>query len=186
MKLANLLTSVRILIIVPFCVSMLFWRGDTAGSAGNWLLPLLLIAIATDYFDGIVARARNEASSGGMLFDHTTDFFFVTSGLATAGWLGLSPKILPVLIVIAFAQYVLDSYYLHRQKSLKMSFLGRWNGIFYFLPLALIAGAAPAALTGWSQFLLGATHWVAQLLVISTLLSIADRALAPWRSNKPS
>ena len=108
---ANLLTSVRLLLIAPFCWLLLNWR-----ESGWWLIVIVIVAIASDYFDGIVARARNEASSRGMLFDHGTDFLFVTSGLLVAGWLGLSPLILPILIVIAFAQYVLDSYYWHRQK----------------------------------------------------------------------
>ena len=43
-----------------------------------------------------------------------------------------------VLIVFAFSQYVADSYWLHRAKQLRMSFLGRWNGVLYFAPLLLI------------------------------------------------
>lgn len=175
---ANLLTSVRLLLIAPFCWLLLNWR-----ESGWWLIVIMIVAIASDYFDGIVARARNEASSSGMLFDHGTDFLFVTSGLLVAGWLGLSPLILPILIVIAFAQYVLDSYYWHRQKSLKMSFLGRWNGIFYFAPLLILSIAALSPNAGWSQALISALHWVGQALVISTLLSIIDRALAPLRTG---
>ena len=83
---------------------------------------LVTAAIVTDYYDGKVARRTGAASAGGMLFDHTTDFLFVTAGLAGAAWgTGRVPALLPALVVVAFSQYVLDSYFLHRQRQLRMS-----------------------------------------------------------------
>jgi hypothetical protein len=117
-----------------------------------------------------------------MLFDHTTDCLFVTAGLGGASTAGLIPMILPVLVPVAFTQYVLDSYFLHRQRQLRMSSLGRWNGIFYFAPLVMIAIAAVRLP------LLSATARVlvrpcAVLLAVSTLFSIVDRAVAPLRTK---
>ena len=99
------------------------------------------MALATDYADGIVARRRGTASAGGQLFDHATDCLFVTAGLAGAALAGLVPPVLPVLIPVAFGQYVFDSYLVHHQKRLRMSTIGRWNGIGYFVPLVVIAAA---------------------------------------------
>ena len=129
---ANLFTGLRLLLAVPAALAF---------AQPEFLSPLLLltlvgVAIATDFADGIVARRRDTASPRGQLFDHATDFLFVTSGLTGASIAGQVTAALPIVIVVAFSQYVLDSYFLHRKKQLHMSFLGRWNGMFYFVPLA--------------------------------------------------
>ena len=176
---ANLLTALRLVLILPVAGAI----ANPALMPGWLLLLLLLVAIATDYFDGIVARTRGSVSSAGQLFDHGTDFLFVTSGLAAAAFAGLINPWLPGLIVVAFSQYVLDSHYLYREKQLHMNFLGRWNGILYFAPLLLIALGRlwGATLPGW---LAAGTALLAWLLLISTLGSIIDRALAPWRASR--
>jgi len=172
---AHLLTGVRLLLVAPS--AMVF-----AGAAdGVSLLPALFVAlaIATDYRDGIVARARGTASSAGMLFDHASDFLFVTASLAGAAAAGTVPLVLPILIAIAFSQYVLDSYFLHRRKELRMSRLGRWNGILYFVPLVVIALARlPVTPAGAGRALAGLAVVASWVLVLSTLASIVDRALA--------
>jgi hypothetical protein len=76
-----------------------------------------------------------------MLFDHSTDCLFVTGGLAGAAIAGAVTPILPALIPLAFGQYFVDSYVWHRQRQLRASLLGRWNGILYFVPLVLLAAA---------------------------------------------
>ncbi len=169
--LANLLTSVRLLLIVP-----LVWvLAEAAGP--DWLLLLIVvIAIASDYFDGKIARSQGTASARGMLFDHGSDFLFVTAGLFAAASTGALVVLLPVLIVFAFSQYVLDSYFLFRQKQLRMNFLGRWNGVFYFAPLLLIA---LARLLGEPVWLGQLIYWLAIALCVSTIASIIDRSLAP-------
>jgi phosphatidylglycerophosphate synthase len=173
--LANILTGIRLLLIAPLVVLI----SSPQDYASYLLLLVLLVAIASDYFDGIVARKFQTASPKGQLFDHGTDFLFVTSGLFAAASQGLITLWLPTLIVIAFSQYVLDSYFLYRQKQLRMSVLGRWNGIFYFAPLLLIASANALPFeSGIALPVLAVLGW---LLVLSTLVSIADRALAPIR-----
>lgn len=172
---ANLLTAIRLLLVVPVA-----WSIAVPDFIPALLLALfLVVAIATDYFDGVVARATNTSSSRGQLFDHATDFLFVTCGLTAAAIAGLVMPLLPVLIIIAFSQYVLDSHFLYRQKNLHMSFLGRLNGIVYFLPLILIAAARLDPLAGLEDMLLLFTKWLAYLLIASTMASIVDRAIAP-------
>jgi phosphatidylglycerophosphate synthase len=178
---AHLLTTVRLLIVVPSALAFADW------APGGPLLPaaFVAVAIATDYYDGIVARARGTASPAGQLFDHSTDFLFVTGGLSGAATAGAVPLLLPILITVAFAQYVLDSYFLYRQKRLRMSVLGRWNGILYFVPLVVIALSrlpVPAVLSGALGWLALGLSW---LLVASTLTSIVDRAVAPRRGSGP-
>ena len=172
---AHLLTGLRLLLVAPSAIAF------AGGAPGGSYLPAVFVAlaIATDYWDGGVARARGTASPAGMLFDHTSDFLFVSASLAGASVAGAVPVALPVLIVIAFAQYVLDSYFLHRQKALRMSRLGRRNGVLYFVPLVVLALAwLPGMPEGARRALTGLTAVVSWALVLSTVASIADRALA--------
>jgi phosphatidylglycerophosphate synthase len=168
---ANALTAVRLVLAVPVA-----WGIARPGTLPpGAILGCVLIAMATDLLDGIVARRYGTASPGGRLYDHTTDFVFVTSGLAAAGVAGAGPVALPLLIVIAFTQYVADSYWLHREKQLRMSALGRWNGMLYFVPLLAlgVSELAPGA-EAWGEF----ARWLSWLLIASTFASIVDRGVA--------
>ncbi len=173
---ANALTALRLLLAVPVTLGLA--RPELL--APEWLLSCIVVAIASDFLDGAVARRMGTASPAGQVFDHTTDFLFVTSGLTGAAIAGLVTHWLPLLVAVAFIQYVLDSRLLYRDKSLRMSFIGRWNGILYFAPLILLAlGRLVPGDTG--SLLMQAGYWLAWLLLLSTLVSIIDRVMAPLR-----
>jgi phosphatidylglycerophosphate synthase len=177
---ANLLTGLRLLLAVP--AAMAFALPDFLSAPG--LLLLLAVAIESDFLDGIMARRRGTASPRGQLFDHTTDFLFVTSGLIGAAIAGQIMLALPILIAVAFLQYVLDSYFLHREKRLRMSFLGRWNGILYFVPLVVIAVSRLEFLADVADLFSGLIVVVTYVLALSTVASIIDRAIAPRGDGK--
>lgn len=176
---ANLLTAIRLILTLPLAWGLAH-EGFLPASA---LFFLLVLAIGTDYFDGKVARATNTASARGMLFDHGSDCFFVSCCLFAIAHQGIVSYLLPVLILIAFTQYVLDSYFLFKQKQLRMSFLGRWNGIFYFSPILFYSASGLNLFGGISESLVILTTVTSLLLIISTLASIVDRALAPLREQ---
>lgn len=176
---ADLLTAIRLLLVIPVALAI----ADAEFLASWQLAALIAAAIATDYFDGKVARALNTASARGMLFDHGTDFVFVTTSLFALSTSGLTSVVLPTLIVIAFSQYVLDSYFLFKQKQLRMSFLGRWNGVLYFVPLVLISVSRLDSFEFAVEFLHTLITLVSYALILSTLASIADRAIAPLRQK---
>lgn len=172
---AHLLTGLRLLAAAPAA-----WAFSRPDQVLPWLLvALVVVAIATDYLDGVVARRTGAASARGRLFDHTTDFLFVTSGLAGAARAGLVPAWLPLLISLAFSQYVLDSYFWHRERQLRMSFLGRWNGILYFVPLVLIAVSGLRDLAELAALAAAIVRPLAMLLMVTTVASMLDRAAAP-------
>jgi len=176
---ANLLTGLRLLLAVPAALAF----AQPEFMSAPLLLALMVLVIATDFLDGTVARRGGTASPRGQLFDHTTDFLFVTSGLAGAALAGRVPAVLPILIAVAFSQYVLDSYFLHREKRLRMSFLGRWNGIFYFVPLVFIAVSRFELGAGVGEGLSTLIVGVSYLLLLTTVASIVDRAIAPLRAR---
>ena len=172
---AHALTAVRLLLIAPIATG--FAQPHLIGA--TTLAGLLCVAIATDAFDGPVARMTGTASAAGQVFDHTTDCLFVASGLLGAAFIGHVPWILPVLVVTAFTQYVLDSYFLHRQKHLRKSMLARSNAILYFVPFLLLSSARLPLFDVLEPLLRACVTLLAYGLIGSTLVSMADRALAP-------
>ena len=178
---ANLLTGLRLLLAVPAALAF----AEQEFLSPLLLLTLVSIAIATDFADGIVARRRDTTSPRGQLFDHATDFLFVTSGLAGAAIAGQVTAALPIVIGMAFSQYVLDSYFLYRKKQLHMNFLGRWNGMFYFVLLVLIAVSRLDLVAGVAEMFSTLIVLLSYLLVLSTIASIIDRAIAPGPAASP-
>ena len=176
---ANALTAVRLALVLPSAAA--FARPELLGPAV--VVLLLCAAIATDVLDGHVARSTGTASPKGQLFDHGTDCLFVTGGLTGAAMTGSVTPLLPALIPVAFAQYVVDSYVWQRQRQLRASFLGRWNGILYFVPLVVIAASRLPFPAGFASFLRLAANVLGYLLAASTAASMIDRATTSFRST---
>jgi CDP-diacylglycerol--glycerol-3-phosphate 3-phosphatidyltransferase len=169
---ANALTAIRVVLVPPFVFLM------AAADARHAALAALVfaLAIASDLLDGPLARRQGTATAAGGLFDHAADCAFVTAGLAAAATRGAVPWLLPLLVAAAFAQYVIDSYWVHRGRALRGSRLGRWNGILYFVPLGgdilVRAGLPPLA---------PVVTAIAWALVATTVLSMIARLRASPR-----
>jgi len=142
-------------------------------------LAVFVVAVATDFLDGPLARRFGDASPLGGFLDHATDATFVTAGNAALGLTGQVPLLLPWLIAAAFLQYAIDSR-VAKGRSLRASALGRWNGVAYFVLLGIPVVRDGLGL-GWpGAALVSALGWV---LVASTLVSMAQRLRAGWRAD---
>ena len=166
LTLSNGLTSLRLLAAPVF-----YWLITSQ----SWRAACLLfwLAVASDFVDGRLARARGETSAFGGLLDHGSDATFVTLGqiaLVSGGWV---PLLLPILIVAAFLQYAFDSRIL-AGRELRTSSIGRWNGIFYFFPPGVIVTREALGLAIPANELVLVLGWA---LVVSTLISMGDRLL---------
>lgn len=163
-SLANGLSLLRILLAAPtaWCVIEGYWLGASL---------LLAAAIASDMADGPIARRRSQDSAAGGLLDHSCDALFVATVLFALAFTTGLPILLPILVVVSFVQYVLDSKALSGQQ-LRTNKLGRANGMAYFVlllaylfPQAVEPGLIPK---DW-------LHAAAWLLIGCTLLSMLDR-----------
>jgi phosphatidylglycerophosphate synthase len=145
-----------------------------------WLVSggLFLLAVASDLVDGALARRRDQVTKIGGLIDHAADATFVTVTITCMALQQDRSLLLSILIILAFAQYVLDSQ-AHRGQRLIASSLGRYNGIGYFLLAGalLLAEVIPAP-SLWGDALMLA-YWA---LIITTVLSILDRGFAQRQS----
>jgi len=161
---ANGLTSIRLIAAPALAVEIS--RGQALAAC-----VIFSLAVATDFADGIVARRFGEASALGRLIDHSTDAIFVSIGTAALACAGELPILLPTLIALSFVHYALDARN-PQADGPRPSSLGRWNGIAYFVVLAvpIVRDALGLSWPGSSV-----VNWLGWLLIASTLVSIVDR-----------
>jgi cardiolipin synthase len=161
---ANALTGIR-LAVVPALMAAI--HADAAGVA----TAVFVLAVASDVADGIVARRFDEQSGLGRLIDHAADAIFVTAGTAMLAHAHVLPALLPTLIAASFLQYALDAK-IAKASGPRPSTLGRWNGIAYYVIVA-IPIVRDALGIGWpGPALVTALGW---LLIGSTLVSMGER-----------
>ena len=149
---------------------------------GNWRLAGLIFAgaVASDFLDGIIARWRGTVSNLGGVLDHTADAVFVAVTLWGIAYLEVGagtdvvPGILPWLIVLAFLQYLFDSKALSGQ-PLRASWLGRVNGIAYYVVAGTVIGRNALGLDWLPD---EAIYWATLAVLVSTLASMFDRLRA--------
>lgn len=106
MKTSNKFTLARI-IAAPILFALYFlprWLGLADGSVGAWILstaiiPILAVIELTDYFDGHYARANNEVSDFGKMFDPFADVFLHLSMFTCFVFTGYMHPVLFVLIL---------------------------------------------------------------------------------------
>jgi phosphatidylglycerophosphate synthase len=167
----DILSGARVVLAYPFFRAMGMEGGDAALVAA----ACFVVAVATDLLDGALARRLGTAGARGRTLDHTADFLFVVAGLLGAASRGALPLSLPIVVSLAFAQYVVDSLLLEGRAQLRMSPLGRWNGVLYFVPAAgdilvrLGIGLLSPAVVALS--------WA---LVFTTLASMGERGWRSW------
>ena len=166
---ANALTALRLLCapLLALCIAR-----------QAWMLSALLFTIAalSDFYDGRLARARHQQSAWGGLFDHGTDALLVTLCCWALGSINLINPLLSWFIAAAFVQYMLDSKAL-AGRSLRTSAIGRGNGVAYFVLVGVAIGGALLEL----RFVLILVQWSAWVLVLSTAVSMLDRAITLLR-----
>ena len=163
LTLANSLSIFR-LVVAPVLAWMIL--------SNRWLTAsfLLILAILSDIFDGRIARRKKQDSAFGGLLDHSCDAFLVAVLLFVLSKTHGIPLFLPLLVLVSFLQYVLDSKALSGHK-LRTSFLGRSNGIAYYV-LASICIFTEGLGINFSGNLFIVFAWV---LISSTAVSMSER-----------
>jgi phosphatidylglycerophosphate synthase len=170
---ANGLTLVRLLAAPALVAAVMHDATDVAAA-------LFALAVATDFGDGWLARRLGASSPLGRTLDHAVDAAFCTAGTAALAWTGALPAWLPGLIALAFLQYALDSRR-GPAGALRASFLGHWNGIAYYVIVAVPIVRDALGLAWPGPSLVMALGW---LLVASTLLSMAERLRVTWETAR--
>lgn len=167
LTLPNSLSGVRLILSIPSAFFVCQQQWMIAG-------VIFVVAVASDFLDGWVARRLGQTTIFGGLLDHGSDAIFVITTLAALARLDMVPSLLPILIAVAFLQYVLDSNALAGQ-PLRTSVIGRYNGIAYFILAGFAIGQQALQIYPVPMVWL---NWAGWALVATTLVSISDRLVA--------
>lgn len=101
--LPSLLSVIRV-IILPFLVYSFIFDFTFAAYA------LFLLAIATDFLDGYIARKMNSGTKFGAYFDATVDFIFIIGMFRIFVTAGLYPYWVLPLMLFAYVQFLITSF----------------------------------------------------------------------------
>ena len=170
LTLANATSALR-LVLVPASVYAVF--------AGHWMLAaaIFVAAVASDFLDGFIARWRGTVSALGGVLDHAADAIYVAVTLWAIAYteaqvrIDVVPGILPLFIALAFLQYLLDSRAL-AGRPLRASWLGRTNGIAYFVLVGTVVFRNALELHWLPD---EAIYWAGLVILLSTWVSMLAR-----------
>ncbi len=143
LTLSNALTLMRVAVI-PLFVAFFFLES----AVGQWLAFSVFVAAAiTDFFDGYLARARDELSDFGRFLDPVADKLLVASALLMMVGFGQISGVSIVPAVVILCREILVSglreYLAGRRVGLPVSTLAKWKTTIQMVALAvLIVGDA--------------------------------------------
>jgi len=135
MNFSNFLTLTRIF-LTPFLVVILLTKFD---GREIWGLVIFLLASATDWFDGYLARKRKTVTNLGMLLDPLADKLLITSALIALVELKVVPACIAVIIIgREIAVTGLRSILALKGNSMPSSNLGKTKMFFEVVTISLL------------------------------------------------
>jgi len=166
MTLANQLTLARIVAVVPVMLAIYFpFPGN------RWLvLVLYVVALLTDYFDGIAARRSNKVTGFGKLMDSIADKALIVSLFFALVGIGLMPSWMAAIMVIReFAVTGLRMVALEAGEVIAANSWGKAK--MNSQSLAVFVLLLGYALRDRGELLVQAGWWLMLVAVILTLIS---------------
>jgi cardiolipin synthase len=168
MPIANILTISRVLILIPYV--LLFYIPH---AWANWTAVFLyLYACMTDYFDGFLARKRNQESSFGRFLDPVADkLLIITTFLMLAGTNRLcGVSLIPAVVILCREVFVsgLREFLAEVKVSVPVTFLAKWKTAIQMAALSFLLADDMRSLI-WGLHGLGIILlWIAAILTLFT------------------
>ncbi|MGH9459389.1 MAG: CDP-diacylglycerol--glycerol-3-phosphate 3-phosphatidyltransferase [Thermoanaerobaculia bacterium] len=172
LNLPNALTVFRIF-LVPFLVVVLLTKFEGREYVG---LAIFLIASATDFFDGFLARRQKKITKVGMLLDPIADKLLMSAAFISLVELGLAPAWMVVVIIgREFAVSGLRSIAAQQGVAIAASPLGKWKMISQIVAISLLILGHEL---GEFIFIGKVALWI---VVVTAIASMVDYFLKFWR-----
>jgi CDP-diacylglycerol--glycerol-3-phosphate 3-phosphatidyltransferase len=167
MTLANQLTLIRLIAVVPVMVA-LYLPFDWARVVA---VVIYVGAILTDYFDGIVARRSNEVTGFGKLMDSIADkalivsiFFALVGEGSMAAWMAA------IMVIREFAVTGLRMVALEAGEVIAANRWGKAKMNAQSIAVFILLVGEPGA-SGWRGVMAEIGWWAMLVAVVLTLLS---------------
>ena len=168
LSLPNVLTLSRV-VMIPLLVGAFFlpWPG------GNWIaLAVFVTASVTDFFDGFIARRREQYSDFGRFLDPLADKLLVAAALLMLAAFDRLPglAILPAVVILVREIVIsgLREFLAGIRIAVPVSRLAKWKTTVQMVALSflIVGDAAPEGVP--AQAIGQVALWVAALLTIIT------------------
>jgi len=161
MSFADKVSSVRI-ILIPVFVSLLIYSG-TYAYLRSVAIGVFILAILTDFFDGLVARIKKEKSQLGQIIDPLADKLLLLTAFVTLYLLpGFKIYLWLVLIVVSRDLVIFSGMMILRALKVEVRITPSWWGKFttFFQMLTILWVLCGIPCYFFVCFLAGATTLV--------------------------
>jgi len=136
------------------------------------MLIIYIIAGITDFFDGYIARIKNQVSPFGRFLDPIADKILVASLLIMlVGFNRLSEiSFIPAIIILVREILVsgLREFLAHTKITINVSYLAKWKTGFQMVSLGFLIVGNDAPDWLYAQFVGEFSLWIAALLTLIT------------------
>lgn len=174
MNLPTLLTLFR-MAMGPAIAALIFWAASVlysdrllAGFIFALCLVLFLLAAATDWLDGWLARKLDAVSPLGAALDHAADKVLITCVLVALAYAALPLPLVAASVLILgrdVAVAGLREAIAAEGKTLPVSALGKWKAAAEMAGVAAFLAYQTAALFSGSVFVVLGLNWGAHVLL---------------------
>lgn len=184
----NLLSLIRLLLVPVFFVLFVFNHNDLLA------FIVFVVAAATDWIDGQVARATNSVSRLGQMIDPLIDRVLIFVGVISVYLVGRVPLWILLLLVARDGVMLLLTIYMHRRfnRDFKVIFLGKVTTAVLmtgFCSLVLYWPVIPGAqiiesvlLPGWGTLSAPLGIW---LIYFGAIISLITAGIYLYKGTRP-
>ncbi|MGN0354773.1 MAG: CDP-diacylglycerol--glycerol-3-phosphate 3-phosphatidyltransferase [Muricoprocola sp.] len=164
MNLPNILTTVRMILIIPFVILMMI---DPMGNGRFAALAIFVIASFTDFLDGYIARKNHLITNFGKFMDPLADKLLVSAAMICLTSIGRLPAW--VVIIIISREFAISGFRLIAADNGIVIAAGWW-GKFKTVSQMIMIILLIANLGGMFAVLEKVFMWIALILTIVSLI----------------
>ena len=183
----NVISLARLLMVPVFA-----WL--VAQGSDGWALAVLMLAGASDWLDGVLARRLQQVSRLGQMLDPAADRLFILVTLVGLAWRDVVPVWLVVVLLLRDVVLAVMLVVLARAgyPPLRVHLAGKAGtfAIMYAFPLLLLSELSSplgtvAGVVGWACALWGvALYWFAGALYLTQAASVLHREKRSARATR--
>ena len=171
-NLPNMLTMLRLVLVIPFAIALL-WEDGTNATARIVATLIFVVASVTDYVDGYLARKRNLVTTFGKVADPIADKLLTGVALIGLSMLGQLPWWVTIVILVREIAVTLLRFWVINKGVIPASRGGKLKTAVQIVAIVLYL----LPLTGAGQTLAQVVMGVAVVLTVVTGIDYAVRAL---------
>ena len=160
--------------------------GPRSATADYWAVALLIVAGATDWLDGKIARAFNQSSRLGQVLDPAADRLYIVATIVALAVRGIIPWWLVAILGVRELTVGVALAVLRRRAgfgTLQVSLVGKAATLclLYAFPLLFLGdhpgwGGTLARVIGWAFAVWGTVlYWWAAMLYLAQVRSLVSR-----------